>query len=59
MFNKHSRKEKKKRATLQQVDLTNMMNFSKVILLIRKLHGNHPLRITVHMEYYVQIARAA
>lgn len=57
MFNKHSRKEKK-RATLQQVDLTNMMNFNKVILLIRKLHGNHPLRITIHTEYYVQTARA-
>ena len=35
-----------------------MMNFNKVILLVRKLHGKHPLRITIHMEDYVQIARA-
>ena len=37
---------------------TRGLNFNKVILLVRKLHGMHPLRITIHMEYYVQIVRA-
>lgn len=36
-----------------------MINFGEVVLLVRKIHGNHHIKTNnPHETYYIQIARA-